>query len=55
MGDWLTNGVQPSGPVDTEGQLKKVEEQWGKEVADSLRPHIDRILPDYEYLKQFAV
>lgn len=47
--------MKPSGPVDVEVQLRKVEEEWGKDVADSLRPHIERILPTYEYLKQFAV
>lgn len=38
-----------------EEQLKKIEATAGKDIAESLRAHIEEAMPHYEYLKQFAM
>lgn len=44
-----------NGSVDVEEVIVKLPERYGENVAKGLEEHIIRNMPDYEYLKQFAV
>ncbi|ESK91482.1 hypothetical protein Moror_2614 [Moniliophthora roreri MCA 2997] len=42
-------------PLDLEEEVKNWEDEWGTEVAETMRGYVERSMEDYQYLLQHAI
>ncbi|ESK91481.1 hypothetical protein Moror_2613 [Moniliophthora roreri MCA 2997] len=42
-------------PLDLEEEVKNWEDEWGTEVAETMRGYVERSMEDYQYLRQHAI